>query len=54
MHLVLWLLDKDIDGLLGDMRADLPDPQTEPELYWLVRKYQYHQCPEGYCLRNGT
>ena len=54
MHLILWLLDSSLESLLAGIKAELPDPNEEPLLYWLVRKYQYHQCSENYCLRNGT
>ena len=34
IHLVLWILDSSLG-----IRAELPDPNEEPLLYWLVRKY---------------
>ena len=54
MHMLLWLDDPNIDYILQGIRADIPNVSQEPLLYWLVRKYQHHQCSENYCLRNGS
>ncbi|GES98086.1 DNA helicase Pif1, ATP-dependent [Rhizophagus clarus] len=57
-HGVAWL-DKSIPKLIASnaIRADMPDPITEPELYQLVKKHQIHRCiPSkcgGPCNNNG-
>ena len=49
-HEVAWL-DKLIPELiaLNAIRADMPDPITEPELYQLVKKHQVHHCISSKC-----
>src|SRR6185437_11719560 len=44
-------LDRSIPNLINDnvIRADLPDPQTEPVLYELVRAHQIHRCCPNRC-----
>ena len=49
-HGVAWL-DKSIPDLISsnEIRADMPDPITEPELYKLVKKHQVHHCIPSKC-----
>src|ERR1044071_2176998 len=49
-HRVVWL-EKSTEELinLNTIRADVPDPELEPELYELVTKYQIHQCKPEIC-----
>jgi len=49
-HGVAWL-DKTIPELIASnaIRADLPDPITEPKLYKLVKKHQIHHCISSKC-----
>ena len=49
-HGVAWL-EKSTEELinLNTIRADIPDPELEPELYELVTKYQIHQCKPEIC-----
>ena len=49
-HCLLWTESKQ-DKLLSDhfIRADVPDPLKEPELYSLVVKHQIHNCDPEYC-----
>jgi hypothetical protein len=49
-HGVAWV-EKSIEELinLNVIRADVPDPEHEPELYELVMKYQIHQCRPEKC-----
>ncbi len=44
-HGCLWTT-KSISDMINDnvIRADLPDPEKEPELYTLVRAHQIHTC----------
>jgi len=39
-------LSKSISELIDSniIRADMPDPNLEPELYELVKKHQIHTC----------
>jgi hypothetical protein len=49
-HWLLWT-EKQIDQLIeeGFIRADIPDPEREPKLYALVKKYQIHVCKDNIC-----
>ncbi|KAK9444150.1 DNA helicase PIF1, ATP-dependent [Metarhizium brunneum] len=49
-HCLLWT-EKSIVELLasGFVRADIPDPEKEPELHSLVMKYQIHKCKDYIC-----
>jgi hypothetical protein len=49
-HCLLWT-GKSIEELLTDgfVRADIPDPEKEPELYNLIMKYQIHKCKDNIC-----
>jgi hypothetical protein len=56
-------LSKSISELINSnvIRADMPDPNSEPELYELVKKHQVHTCdtrcggpaPSGLCCKKG-
>ncbi len=49
-HGVAWL-EKSIPELISAnvIRADLPDPNTKPELYNLVKTHQIHHCIPSKC-----
>ena len=49
-HCLLWT-EKSIVDLLayGFVRADIPDPEKEPELHSLVMRYQIHNCKDYIC-----
>ena len=54
-HLMLWV-SKTIPEMVEErfIRADLPDPDDEPELYDLVVKYQLHECKAHICGGPGA
>ena len=49
-HTILWV-EKSITQMIEEnlIRADLPDPNLEPELYQLVLTHQIHTCRSGKC-----
>jgi DNA replication protein DnaC len=49
-HMLLWV-EKSIPDLIKEnyVRADIPDPHKEPELYELVRRHQIHRCQPHLC-----
>jgi PIF1-like helicase/Helitron helicase-like domain at N-terminus len=49
-HTILWV-EKSIPEMIEEnlIRSDLPDPNTEPELYQLVLSHQIHTCSPGKC-----
>jgi hypothetical protein len=49
-HCLLWT-EKSIVKLLADgfVRADISDPEKEPELHSLVMKYQIYKCKDNIC-----
>jgi len=54
-HCLLWC-EKSIPQLIREnyIRADIPDPAREPQLYALVMKYQIHQCRVNICGGPGA
>ena len=57
-HLALWLKEgykfrnpEDIDKFI---RAELPDPDSEPELFELVTKLMIHECSISRCMQDGN
>ena len=50
IHGIAWL-NKSIPELIASnkIRADMPDPITEPKLYQLVKKHQVHHCIPSKC-----
>ena len=50
MHTCLWV-SASIDEMIANnvIRADLPDPDLEPELYNYVKQHQIHTCSYGKC-----
>ncbi|UYV74100.1 hypothetical protein LAZ67_11002115 [Cordylochernes scorpioides] len=58
-HILIWLEEKilptQIDNIIS---AELPDPQEDPELYQIIKKYMIHgpcgaQNPHSPCLKDG-
>ena len=49
-HMLLWV-EKGIPELIQEnfVRADVPDPHSEPELYELVMQHQIHTCKPHLC-----
>ncbi|GBC10072.1 hypothetical protein RclHR1_09310007 [Rhizophagus clarus] len=49
-HSVLWV-EESIDEMIAEnlIRSDLPNPNTEPELYQLVLAHQIHTCSPKKC-----
>ena len=51
-------MSKSISELIDSniIRADMPDPNLEPELYELVKKHQIHTCDSqcGGLVPNGS
>ena len=54
-HIMLWV-SKTIPQMISDkfIRADIPDPNIEPELYRLVIQYQVHECKTHICGGPGA
>ena len=60
-HVLLWIEGAPVIGIdpsenvlswIQDrITCHIPDPETNPELYHLVTRYQMHKC-SGYCLRS--
>ena len=57
-HLALWLKGehklKRVDQIDRFIRAELPNPELEPELYRIVSTTMMHQCSPGRCLQQGV
>ncbi|UYV67668.1 hypothetical protein LAZ67_5001525, partial [Cordylochernes scorpioides] len=58
-HILIWLEEKilptQIDNIIS---AELPDPQEDPELYQIIKKYMIHgpcgaQNPHSPCIKDG-
>jgi DNA replication protein DnaC len=49
-HMLLWV-ERSIPDMIRDnfIRADVPDPHSEPELYELVMQHQIHTCKAHLC-----
>src|SRR5579859_744611 len=54
-HMLLWV-EKSISEMIRDnyVRADIPDPKREPELYELVMQHQIHTCKPHLCGSNNA
>ena len=54
-HMLMWT-SKSIPQLINEnyIRADMPDPILEPELYHLVKSHQMHTCRPELCGRSMT
>ena len=60
-HVLLWIEgapvigvdseDKVLSWIQEKITCNIPDKDTDPELYFLVTRYQMHKC-SGYCLRS--
>jgi len=49
-HWLMWT-QKGIEQMIQEdwIRADIPDPNLEPMLYYLVMRYQIHHCQDHIC-----
>lgn len=53
-HILIWVENehqpRDCDDIDAVIRAEIPDPQTEPALYALVVQCMVHVCDRNWCL----
>eukprot|EP00116_Pleurobrachia_bachei_P000295 sb/3460557/ len=56
-HIAVWLKDgykfRAVEHIDKYIRADIPDPVTEPELHKIVTTSMLHECSDTRCMQDG-